>query len=120
MCENIPLLVAERIFLRVNLDASALVLDVDEHAFAHLAMSGDASGERDFATFDVIGSRLSAFVFRRKFIGKRVDAFFAERGQFGFAPQSLPPVILTRDPGVSFMLPAILDGEDDGALECSI
>ncbi|MEY3804053.1 MAG: hypothetical protein RL667_175, partial [Pseudomonadota bacterium] len=36
------------------------------------------------------------------------------------APQSLPPVILTRDPGVSFMLPAILDGEDDGALECSI
>jgi len=41
-------------------------------------------------------------------------------GQFGFAPPNLPPVVLTRDPGVSFMLPAGLDGEDDGALECSI
>jgi hypothetical protein len=41
-------------------------------------------------------------------------------GQFGFAPPNLPPVILTRDPGVSFMLPTGLDGEDDGARECSI
>jgi len=41
-------------------------------------------------------------------------------GQFGYAPPNLPPIILTRDPGVSFMLPAGLDDEDDGALECSI
>ncbi len=41
-------------------------------------------------------------------------------GQFGFAPPNLPPVVLRRDPGVSFMLPTDFDDTADGALECSI
>ena len=51
------LLVAEHIFLRINLDAPALVAHVNEHGFAHVAVRGDAAGEGDFAAFDVIRAR---------------------------------------------------------------
>ena len=56
--ENIELLVAQHILLRINLDAPALVADIDEHALAHVAMGGDAAGHGDFAAFDVIGAGL--------------------------------------------------------------
>jgi hypothetical protein len=56
------LLVAEDVFLRVALDASALVAHVNEHGFAHVAVRGDAAGDGDFAAFDVIGAGL-----RRRF-----------------------------------------------------
>ena len=45
MAEDVELLVAEDVFLGVDLDASALVAHVDEHAFAHVAMGGDAAGD---------------------------------------------------------------------------
>ena len=54
MLENGELFVAEDIFLRVNLHAPALVADVDEHGFAHVAVRGDAAGERDFAALGVM------------------------------------------------------------------
>ncbi len=41
-------------------------------------------------------------------------------GQFGFVPPNLPPVVLTRDPGISFMLPSALESAEAGALECAI
>ena len=59
MCE---LLVAERIFLRVNLDAAALVAHVNEHGFAHVAVRGDAAGDGDFG---VLG-QFAAFKFRAR------------------------------------------------------
>ena len=58
MLENVELLVAEDIFLRVNLDAPALVAHVNEHGLAHVAMRGDAAGERDFAAFGVMFARV--------------------------------------------------------------
>ncbi len=72
--EHVELFVAEHVFLGINLDAPALVLDVDEHAFAHIAMRGDAPGERDFAALDVIGPRLGAGLGGLKFIREGVDA----------------------------------------------
>ena len=59
-CENMQMLVAEDIFLRVNLDPAALVADVNEHGLAHVAVRGDAAGERDFAAFGVIFARALA------------------------------------------------------------
>ena len=83
--EDVELVVAERLFLRVNLDAAALVFDVDEDAFAHLAVGGDAAGEGDFAVLDVIGAGVVAGFGGGKFIGKRVNATGAERGELGLA-----------------------------------
>ena len=60
MLEDGKLLVAEDIFLRVNLDAPALVADVNEHGFAHVAVRGDAAGERDFAALGVMFARVLA------------------------------------------------------------
>ena len=54
--ENIPLLVAEDIFLRINLDAPALVAHVNEHGFAHVAVRGDAAGHGHFAAFGVMAA----------------------------------------------------------------
>ena len=62
MPEDVQLLVAEDIFLRINLDAPALVAHVNEHGFAHVAVRGDAAGDGDFAAFGVIASRASAHV----------------------------------------------------------
>ena len=45
MLEDVELLVAQHILLRVNLDAPALVADVNEHGLAHVAMRGDAAGD---------------------------------------------------------------------------
>ena len=83
--ENIELFVAENIFLRINLDAPALVADVNEHGFAHVAMRGDAPGQRHFAAFDVIGAGGIAGFGGRKFVLERINALGAQGGEFGLA-----------------------------------
>ena len=83
--ENMKLFVAQNILLGVSLDAPALVADVNEHGLAHVAMRGDAPGERDFAAFGVIGASHSAGFRRRKFILERVNTLGAERGELGLA-----------------------------------
>jgi len=83
--EDVELFVAERLLLRVNLHPTALVLDINEHALAHLAVGGDAAGQGDGASLDVIGAGLGSGLGGGKFVGKRIDAFRPERGQFGFA-----------------------------------
>ena len=62
-----------------------MVLEVNEHALAHFAVRGDAAGDGDLAVLDVIGARLVARFGRGEFIGERVDALGAERGEFGLA-----------------------------------
>ena len=84
--ENAPLLVAEDIFLRINLDAPALVAHVNEHGFAHVAVRGDASGDGDFAAFGVILPRVAAHDSRRReLVFERVNALGAQRGELGLA-----------------------------------
>ncbi len=83
--EDVELVVAERLFLGVNLDAAALVLDVDEHALAHFAMGGDAAGEGDFAALGVMGAGVVAGFGGREFVGKGIDALGAQRGELGLA-----------------------------------
>ena len=73
-----PLFVAEDVFLRVNLDAPALVADVHEHGFAHVAVRGDAAGERDFAALGVILARVGAGFAGREFVFERVNALGAQ------------------------------------------
>ena len=68
------LLVAEDIFLRIDLDAPALVAHVNEHGFAHVAVRGDAAGHGHFAAFGVILSRVGARFGRREFVFERVNA----------------------------------------------
>ena len=85
MLENGELVVAEDVFLRVNLDAPALVADVHEHGFAHVAVRGDAAGERDFAAFGVILPRVGARFGRSELVFERVNAFGPQRGQLGLA-----------------------------------
>src|SRR5207244_13447716 len=52
--EDFKLFIAQRLFLGVNLNGPALILDVDELALAHVAVTGYPAGERDFALFDII------------------------------------------------------------------
>jgi len=54
MLEDGKLLVAKNVFLRINLHPPALVADVEKHGFAHVAMRGDAAGERDFAALGIL------------------------------------------------------------------
>ena len=79
--ENGERLVAEDIFLRVNLDAPALVADVHEHGFAHVAVRGDAAGERDFAAFGIVLSRVGARFGRCELVFERVNALGPQRGK---------------------------------------
>ena len=60
--EDVELLVAEHVLLRIDLEPPALVAHVDEHALAHVAMGGDAAGHGHFAALGVIGAGL-----RRRF-----------------------------------------------------
>ena len=80
--EDFQVFVAEDVFLRVNLDAPALVADIHEHGFAHVAMRGDAPGERDFAAFGVILSRMGARFGRCELIFERVYALAREASNF--------------------------------------
>src|SRR5262249_24600095 len=61
MTKNVELFVTENILLCVSLKASALVADVDEHAFPHVTMGGNPPGDGDLASFNVSGPRLGAF-----------------------------------------------------------
>ncbi len=80
MRENVELFVAQSVFLRVNLDASALVAHVNEHGFAHVAVRGDAASDGNLGVF----SQFAALKFRarvaradagRKFVLERENAF---------------------------------------------
>ncbi len=83
--EDVPLLVAQNIFLRIDLDAAALVAHVNEHALAHVAVRGDAAGHGYFAALGVILTRIGAGFGWRKFVLERVNALGAQRGEFGLA-----------------------------------
>ncbi len=85
MLENGKLLVAEDVFLRVDLHPPALVADVEEHGLAHVAVRGDASGERDFAAFGVLFARVPAGFAGRELVFKRVNALRPQRGELGLA-----------------------------------
>ena len=85
MLKNFPLLVAEDIFLRINLDATALVTNVNEHGLAHVALGGDATGNSDFTAFGVIAARMLAGFTGREFVFERVNALGAQCGQLGLA-----------------------------------
>ena len=95
MAENVELLVTENIFLRINLDPPGLVAHVNKHAFAHVPMRGDASGDRDFAAFCIIVPGLTAGFAGRELVLERVNALGAQRCQLGFA---------LLDQGVQWML----------------
>ena len=85
MLEDVKLLVAENIFLRVGLDAPALVADVNEHGLAHVAMRGDAPGQRNLPALEVIRARGGAGFAGGEFILERVNAFGAQGGELGLA-----------------------------------
>ena len=85
MLEDGKRLVAEDIFLRVDLHPPALVADVHEHGLAHVAMRGDAAGERDFAALGVMLARVLAGFSRRELVFERVNALRAQRGELGLA-----------------------------------
>ncbi len=79
---------------------------------ARPGMPGDCDGLADGAYLAVIAGSIV--------VSNALGYIDLTVGQFGFSPPNLPPVVLTRDPGVSFMLPTGLDGTEDGAIECSI
>src|SRR6185369_12469253 len=83
--EDLELIVAENILLRVNLDASGLISNVNKLALAHLAVSCNAARECDFLSFGIIGSRLRARLGWRKMVGERVNSFGSKRRQLRFA-----------------------------------
>src|SRR5206468_9698408 len=83
--EDFELLVAERLFLRVNLDTATLVFDVNELAFAHIPVRGDAAGQRDFAAVGVMRARLRTFFRRREFVLERVDALGSQGRELSLA-----------------------------------
>ncbi len=83
--KNVPLLVAEDVFLRVDLHPPALVANVHEHAFAHVAVRGDAAGERDFAALGVVLARVLAGFPGRELVFERVNTPGPQRGELGLA-----------------------------------
>ena len=85
VAEDAELLVAEDVLLRVGLDASALVLHVDEHGLAHVAVRGDAAGDGDGAALGVVRARGGAGLAGGELVLKRVDAFGAQGGELGLA-----------------------------------
>ena len=88
--EDVELRVAEGLFLRVNLDASALIAHVDEDGFAHVAMRGDAAGDGDLRAF---GERAGveaaagfvAFAVGRELIAEGENVLGRERLELGAA-----------------------------------
>jgi hypothetical protein len=85
MPEDVELLVAEDIFLRVSLDASTLIAHVNKHAFAHFTVRGDATGHGHFTAFGVMVARLLAGFAGCEFVFERVNALGAQRSQLGLA-----------------------------------
>jgi hypothetical protein len=83
--KDVELFVTENIFLRISLNASALVFDINEHAFAHVAVRSDAPGERDLATFSIIGAGLGTSFCGCELVFERVNSFGSQRRELGFA-----------------------------------
>ena len=83
--EDAERLVTKDIFLRVTLDAPALVAHIDEHGFAHVAVRGDAAGYGNLAALGVISARLGAGFGGRELVLERVNALAAQGGELGFA-----------------------------------
>ena len=57
VAEDVELFVTEDILLGIDLEAPGLIAHVDEHAFAHVAVRGDAAGDGHFAAFGVVIAR---------------------------------------------------------------
>ncbi len=83
--ENVELLVAEDVFLGVDLDAAALVANVDEHGLAHVAVGGDAAGERDFTALDIISARGGAGFRGGKLVAEGENTLRLQGFELGFA-----------------------------------
>src|SRR5258705_508880 len=81
--EDVVLLITEGLLLGIDLNTAGLVLDVDELAFAHVAMGSNAAGERDDAAFSIFGACLGTFLGGHELVGERIDSFSTESGQFG-------------------------------------
>ncbi len=85
--EDGVLLIAQHLFLGVDLDSSALVLEVEELALAHVAMGGDASGQSDSGALGQLTRlelrpRLAAAGGGGELVAERVQALGAQSGQF--------------------------------------
>ena len=85
MLEDLELFVTERLFLRIGLEAPALVLEVNKLTFAHIPVRGDSPRQRNFAALGVMGSRLGAILAGNKFVFERVDTPGSQGIQFGLA-----------------------------------
>ena len=79
--EHLERLLAERVFLRVNLHPVGAVADVQKDAFAHRAERRHAPGQRDLAAFLVFFARPGAGLVRGELVGKRLDALLPQRGE---------------------------------------
>ena len=83
LLQHLERLLAEGVFLCVNLHAIGAVADVQKDAFAHRAERGHAPGQGDLAAFLVIFSCAGAGLVRRKLVGKRLDALLPQRSEIG-------------------------------------
>ena len=91
--EDVELLVAQGLLLRVKLDAvvgPTATFEVEELALAHVAVGRDAPGQFNLIAFlqfarDILGPCFTAAQRRGKLIGEGIDALLAEGGELGFA-----------------------------------
>ena len=85
MPEDVELLVAQHVLLRIDLQAAGLVAHVNEHALGHVAVSGEAAGNGDLAALGVLGARFSALVGGGELVLERVKPLRPQGGEFCFA-----------------------------------
>ena len=83
LLQHLERLVAERVFLRVNLHPVGAVADVQKDAFAHRAERRHAPGQGDLAAFLVVFAGPGARLVRGELVGKRLDTLLPQRGQIG-------------------------------------
>src|SRR6266498_94067 len=76
---------AEDVLLGIELEAPALVLDVDEHTLAHIAVGGNAPRQGHLAAFRITLARFGARFAGRKLVLERVNAQLPQGGELGFA-----------------------------------
>src|SRR5882672_4468594 len=74
VAENVKLLVPEHILLGINLEPSALVAHIDEHALTHVPVGRYSPGDGYLAPFDIVSTRLRAFCGGHEFVLKGVNA----------------------------------------------
>ena len=85
LLQHLERLLAEGVFLRVNLHAIGAVADVQKYAFAHCAERSHAPGQSNLAAFLVVFACTGAGLVRRELVGKRLDALLPQGGEIGFA-----------------------------------